>query len=112
MLEKFCKYLSFGSIAVLILYMAVMTVLEKFSGTAAAMRWGYHSAFFIALWALALVSGAVYYVLRTRCRPAATAGIHASFVLILSGAMITHVCGEQGAVHLRLGEAPVSEYPH
>lgn len=110
MLEKFCKYLSFGSIAVLILYMAAMTVLEKFSGTAAAMRWGYHSAFFIALWALALVSGVVYYVRRTSCRPAATAGIHASFVLILSGAMITHVCGEQGAVHLRLGDAPVSEY--
>ena len=110
MFEKICKYLSFGSTAALILYMAAMTVLEKYSGTASAMKWGYHSVPFMALWALALVSGAVYYVRRTRCRPAATCGIHAAFVLILSGALITHVCGEQGAVHLRLGDAPVSEY--
>ena len=43
-MSRICKYLSFGSVAVLILYMAAMTVLEKFLGTEAAMKWGYHSA--------------------------------------------------------------------
>ena len=58
MFTRICKYLSFGSIAILILYMAATTVLEKFSGTAAAMKWGYHSLPFIALWAVAAVCGA------------------------------------------------------
>ncbi len=56
MFEKICKYLSFGSIAVLALYMAAMTVLEKYSGTEAAMLRGYHSVPFIVLWAVAAVS--------------------------------------------------------
>ena len=55
MFTRICKYLSFGSIAILILYMAATTVLEKFSGTAAAMKWGYHSLPFIALWAVCLL---------------------------------------------------------
>lgn len=107
---KICKYLSFGSVAALILYMAAMTVLEKFSGTDAAMKWGYHSVVFIVLWALAAVSGIIYYIRRTRCRQLASSGIHLAFVLILSGALVTHLFGVQGAVHLRLGDGPVTEF--
>ena len=98
MFEKICKYLSFGSIAVLALYMAAMTVLEKFSGTEAAMRWGYHSVPFIVLWAVTAVSGLVFYVMRTECRQLATSGIHLAFVFILSGALITRIDGVQGAL--------------
>ena len=91
MFEKICKYLSFGSIAVLALYMAAMTVLEKFSGTEAAMRWGYHSVPFIVLWVVTAVSGLV-------------------FVFILSGALITRIDGVQGALHLRVGSGPATEF--
>lgn len=110
MLEKICKYLSFGSIAVLALYMAAMTVLEKYSGTEAAMLWGYHSVPFIVLWAVAAVSGLAFYAMRTECRQFATSGIHLAFVFILSGAMITRIDGVQGALHLRVGDGPASEF--
>ena len=110
MFEKICKYLSFGSIAVLALYMAAMTVLEKFSGTEAAMRWGYHSVPFIVLWAVTAVSGLVFYVMRTECRHLATSGIHLAFVFILSGALITRIDGVQGALHLRVGAGPATEF--
>ena len=110
MFEKICKYLSFGSIAVLALYMAAMTVLEKFSGTEAAMRWGYHSVPFIVLWAVTAVSGLVFYVMRTECRHLATSGIHLAFVFILSGALITRIDGVQGALHLRVGSGPATEF--
>ena len=110
MFEKICKYLSFGSIAVLALYMAAMTVLEKFSGTEAAMRWGYHSVPFIVLWVVTAVSGLVFYVMRTECRHLATSGIHLAFVFILSGALITRIDGVQGALHLRVGSGPATEF--
>ena len=110
MFTRICKYLSFGSIAILILYMAATTVLEKFSGTAAAMKWGYHSLPFIALWAVAAVCGAACYLSRTRGLPLATSGIHLAFLLILSGALITHVSGVQGAIHLRTGAGAESVF--
>ena len=114
MLEKICKYLSFGSIAVLVAYMAAMTVLEKFSGTAAAMEWGYHSAVFIALWAVAAVAGTAFYLVEGKIGKNSIAnpvsGIHLAFVFILSGALVTHIFGVQGALHLRLEDGEVREF--
>lgn len=114
MLEKICKYLSFGAIAVLVAYMAAMTVLEKFSGTAAAMEWGYHSAVFIALWAVAAVAGTAFYLVEGKIGKNSIAnpvsGIHLAFVFILSGALVTHIFGVQGALHLRLEDGEVREF--
>lgn len=110
MVHKICRYLSFGTIALLIVYMAVSTVLEKVSGTAAAMEWGYHSPLFIAMWAVAAVSGAVLYLISARRLSVAVSGIHLAFVLILAGALLTHFGGRQGAMHLRTGEDAATEY--
>ena len=63
-MQKICKYLSFGAVALLIVYMSVASVLEKFYGTDAVMKWGYHSPVFLALWAAAALSGAVYLYFR------------------------------------------------
>lgn len=110
MIVRICKYLSFGSIAVLVVYMAVLTVLEKISGTGAVMDGGYHSFPFIALWALAAVSGLVLYFGSPGRRPFAVTGIHLAFALILAGALLTHLTGRQGSVHFRTGDAPVSGF--
>lgn len=113
---KTCKYISFGAIALLIIYMAIASVLEKFCGTDAVMKWGYHSPVFIAMWAVAALSGISYLykeVIKGRTLnriPLATAGIHLAFFMILAGALVTHVFGGQGTVHLRKGENPVNEY--
>ena len=108
--------MSFGAIALLIVYMASASVLEKFYWTDAVMKWGYRSAGFAALWAIAALSGIIYLyfkIIRGRNRmkiPFATAGIHLAFVMILAGALVTHIYGKQGAVHLRKGDTPVREY--
>ncbi len=110
MFRKVCKYAAFASVALLIIYMAAMTVLEKYSGTAVAMKWGYHSPLFIALWAIAALAGACYYVKSAGRLNIAVTAIHLSFLLILSGALVTHLSGVQGAMHLRLGDRPVSQF--
>lgn len=105
-----CKYVSFGSIAILILYMAAMTVLEKIHGTDTAMKFGYESIPFTVLWAVSACSGITYYLYRTKGRPMATTGIHVSFIIILIGALITHIWGEYGTVHLRTGEESAATF--
>ncbi len=104
--ESLLKRISFVAAAVLVVGMAAATVFEKVAGTGAVMRWFYHSWWFIALWAVVAVAGAGYFWLRLRgrasglLRQAATAGIHLAFLLILAGALITHVFGAQGTVRL------------
>lgn len=64
----------------------------------------YSSAWMCALWtATALAAVAVLIRRRVYRRPASFA-IHASLVLILAGAAVTHFCSESGTLHLRLGE--------
>ena len=115
-MQRICKCLSFGAVALLIIYMAVASVLEKFCGTDAVMKWAYHSPVFVAFWALAALSGSVYLYFRIikgrnwkRIR-FATAGIHLAFVMILAGAFLTHICSEHGTLHLRKGDVPAHEF--
>lgn len=107
-MQKVCKYLSFGTMAVLITAMMAATVLEKLSGTPAAFRWVYHHPLFIVLWGVAALSGLVYLVQRGVPRKLFTMGLHAAFVVILAGALTTHLTGESGEMHLRLDETSAS----
>ena len=112
------RNIAFGCAAILVVCMAAISVFEKVAGTEAAMEYGYHSPVFIILWAAVAVSGAVWmcrwYGRRFRQGrsvsmsagrlPVATISIHLAFVMILAGALVTHVTGEQGTVHLRTGD--------
>ena len=103
-MRKTAKYLSYGSLAVLIVVMAAATVLERLHGTEFALRWFYHSPVFIALWALLAVCGMYWLVSRGGARHTFTFLLHVSFVLILAGALVTHLTGLSGAIGLRTGE--------
>ncbi len=98
------KYLSFGSVAVLIVLMAAATVLEKIRGTEAAFQAVFHHPVFIVLWAVAAVCGLIWLIRRGVPRKVFTMGLHLAFVLILAGALTTFLWGEQGELHLRVGE--------
>lgn len=97
---KGLKYLSFGGAAVLVLVLMAATVLEKLRGTAFALEAVYASPWFVGLWAVVAVASAVY-VGRRLYRRVPTFVLHLSFLLILAGALVTHLFGQQGAVHLR-----------
>ena len=95
-MQKALKYLSFGTLAVLILTMMAATVLHYDV---------YYNPVFIALWGVVAVSGLAYVVIRGVPRKLPVFGLHLAFVLILAGALITHIWGESGMLHLRQGES-------
>ena len=99
------KVLSFGSLAAVIVMMMAATVLEKLQGTSAALRLVYHSPVFIALWAVGAVTGLVWLLSRGVAKRRATLLLHLALVVILAGALVTHLTGVQGRVHLRVGES-------
>lgn len=108
---KGLKYLSFGTVAVLVLVLTTTTVLEKLRGTAWAASAVYASPWFVGLWALVAVASAVYVGRRRLHRRVPTFVLHASFLLILAGALVTHLFGQQGSVHLRQdAAAPVCAF--
>ncbi|MBO7547188.1 MAG: cytochrome c biogenesis protein CcsA [Bacteroidales bacterium] len=102
---KRLKYLSFGILAVLVVAMMAATVLERLKGTPAAFRVVYHNPVFIALWAVVAVSGLIYLVRSGMTKRLFSFGIHVALVVILAGALVTHLFGESGMIHLRQDEA-------
>ncbi|MCH5226400.1 MAG: cytochrome c biogenesis protein CcsA [Muribaculaceae bacterium] len=104
------KYLSFGCVCLIIPVMAVATVLEKIYGTEFAREHIYTSLTMIILWGVASMS-AVWYLLRMKLyRKIATFSLHLSLIVILIGALITHLSGKQGKIHLRIGDEPTKEF--
>ena len=98
------KYLSFGTLAVIIAAMVAATILEKLQGTPAAFRVVYHNPVFIALWAITAISGLIWLCKRGVPRKLFTMGLHCAFVVILAGALVTHLWGESGEIHLAIDE--------
>ena len=107
-MKRTCKYLSYGAAAVLIVMMMAATVVEKLHGTPVAFQWFYHSPLFLILWAVAAVAGLVYLVMEGTPRRLFTMGLHLGLAVILAGALVTHLFGESGEIHLREGEASAS----
>jgi len=104
MQSKTLKYLSYGSTAVLIAMMMAASVIERLRGAETAQALIYHHPVFFALWAVAAVSGLALLVRRVGWKCPATLAMHAAFVLILVGALVTHLSGRSGSIHLRAGE--------
>lgn len=89
--------------AAVIIMMIAATVVERLAGSDVAFRYFYHSPLFIALWAVVAICGLVYALSRGMKR--LTLLLHISFVVILCGALVTHVFGDSGMIHLRVGES-------
>ena len=103
--ERILKTLSYGAMAAVIVMMMAATVVEKLHGTPEAFRAIYHNPLFFALWAVAAVAGLAYLLTRGTARRPMTMLLHLSFMVILAGALTTHLTGVQGQVHLREGES-------
>ena len=88
---------------VVVAVMAIATFVEHATGTRLYDAW-----WFTALWAL-LAAVAIVYFLKRRVRRLSVVALHLSFVLILLGALLTHLTARSGAIHLRAGDA-TSQY--
>lgn len=99
--SKGLRTAAFGLLALLTLWMAAATVMEKLFGTSVAFRWAYGSTGFVLCWLL-MAMAAVAWIVRCRLyRRPLTLLLHGAFALILLGALVTRVWGMQGSVHLR-----------
>lgn len=98
---KLLRTLSFGLTGLLVLFMMVATLLEKQYGMAFAARYIYGSPFVVVCWGVTAVSSVAYLWCRKVQKQPLTFLLHLSFVVILSGALVTHLFGLQGSVHLR-----------
>ena len=86
-----------------IVVMAAATIIENFTSTEYAHVHVYGAWWFTLLWAM-LVAAAVVYIIRRGVRRAMAVSLHASFAVILAGALLTHLTAERGIIHLRIGE--------
>ena len=93
----------------LLLYLAIIvamgaaTFLEKYHGSDFASSHVYGSWWFCALWAL-LTANAIAWIVHRKVKNVCTVTLHLSFVVILVGALVTHIASAKGVVHLREGE--------
>ena len=106
--QKILKWISYGAMAVLIVAMMAATALERIYGTDFALRWVYHNPAFFVLWGVAAVADLWLLLERGVARKPFTLLLHAAFVLILAGALVTNLWGESGMIHLREGEPTVA----
>ena len=98
---KLLRNISFGLMGLMVLMLAVVTCVEKMQGTPVVMAYIYGSPWFIALWVALAVAG-IGYLLRRKLRNGVWL-LHGAFILILIGALVTHLFGLQGSIHLRQG---------
>ena len=97
------KKIAFTIYAMVIFVMAMATFMEKTKGTPYVLNNVYGSWWFSSLWALLAISGIVY-IVRRKLKKVSLLLLHLSFVVILIGALLTHLTAWQGIVHLRKGE--------
>ena len=88
--------------------MAAATIVEKSQGTDYAHAHYYGAWWFILIWAVLAALGA-FYIIKRKVKCASTLALHLSFIIILMGALLTHVSAKRGMVHLRIGE-PTDTY--
>ena len=88
--------------------MAAATIVEKSQGTDYAHAHYYGAWWFILIWAVLAALGA-FYIIKRKVRCASTLALHLSFIIILAGALLTHISAKRGMIHLRIGQ-PTDTY--
>ena len=79
------------------------TIIEKYEGTTFVGEYIYGAWWFVALWAVLTVAALAYMVERRVYKRTAVMLLHLSFVVILAGALTTHLFARRGTVRLRTG---------
>lgn len=88
--------------------MAAATIVEKSQGTDYAHVHYYGAWWFILIWAVLAALGA-FYIIKRKVKCASTLALHLSFIIILAGALLTHISAKRGMIHLRIGQ-PTDTY--
>lgn len=93
---------------VVVAVLAATTIVEKYQGTEYVSEHIFGAWWFSAMWAV-LTAVATFYFIKRKVRRASVVVLHLSFVIILAGALLTHLTAVRGVVPLRIGIA-TNEY--
>ena len=89
--------------ALVIVIMGAATIIEKYNGTDFVSQHIYTSWWFIALWAvLGVLSGVA--LVKNKRKNIVIMALHASFLVILLGAFVTHCFAQKGVIYLEKGK--------
>ena len=102
------KKIIFTLYILVLISMAVATIVEKSQGTDYVHAHYYGAWWFILLWAVIAALGA-FYIIKRKVKRASTLALHLSFIIILAGALLTHISAKRGMIHLRIGQ-PTDSY--
>ena len=80
----------------------IATIIEKYKGTAFVGDNIYGAWWFALLWAMLAAASMSYMMHRKLYRRMAVMLLHVSFLVILAGALITHLTSAKGTVNLRM----------
>ena len=97
------KKIIFAIYFLLLICMGAATIVEKNHGTDYVHEHWYGAWWFVALWG-AMTALGVFYIIKRKVKRASTLALHLSFVIILIGALLTHLTAQRGMIHLRTGE--------
>jgi ABC-type transport system involved in cytochrome c biogenesis permease subunit len=100
-MSKKTGFFAFFLMALLILILGRATWYEHIHGSADAYTQFYNSIWFTLLWILLGTFSLYYMVIASLHKRFAVFLLHISFLIILSGALITRMTGKTGQVHLR-----------
>ena len=98
---KYTKKLIIVLYVLIIVCIGGATVVEKFRGTSFVSDYIYGAWWFSALWAVLTVAACAYLVQQRLYKRFAVLLLHLSFVVILAGALTTHLFARRGTVRLR-----------
>lgn len=88
----------------IIIIMIAATITESVKGTPFAHEQIYDTWWFVVIWASLAAVSAIYIIRRRLFERKIVFCIHASFLVILLGALLSYLTAESGTVHLRKGE--------
>ena len=105
------KKIIFTLYTLIVVCIGFATVIEKYRGTAFVSDHIYGAWWFSALWAVLTVVALVHIMQQRLYKRFAVMLLHLSFVVILAGALTTHLLASSGTVRLRTGDtvnSPIS----
>ena len=84
--------------------MAIATIVEKIHGTTFVSTKIYSTWWFTAIWAVLAIVSIARIITSGMQKTLTVLTLHISFVVILAGALTTHLTSKKGYLHLRCGE--------
>ena len=91
-------------VAAVVIVMAIATIVEKIHGTTFVSTKIYSTWWFSAIWGILAIASIARIITSGMQKTLTVLTLHISFVVILAGALTTHLTSKKGYLHLRCGE--------